>query len=82
MAKRKEKEPLPFTTGFWLVDKRGSNGYILVNRFEGYIPYTPGIYVMGYTNKGSTYKSFPPPDRIELDIHAGIYRVYLGEEKD
>ena len=81
MAKRKVKEPLPFTTEFWVNDKRGSNGYVLVNRFEGYIPYTPEVSVMGYTKNGSTYNSFPPPTLIELDILAGIYRVYLGEDK-
>lgn len=72
---RKEKEAISIVTEFWARDKRGSSGYILVSKFNGYIPVNNDLLIGGRKSNGSYVVYIL--ERSELDILNGKYIVWL-----
>jgi len=70
----KEKEVKKFVTEYWLKDKRGKDGWITVNRFEGYIPYTEGMMIHGVKGGGAAIYHVTST---LFDIMGGRYIIYL-----
>lgn len=72
----KQKVPIPLVTEFWVKDKRGTSGYILVNKFNGYIPVNSDMFIGG-DKKSNGATVIYGLESTRLDILNGRYLVYL-----